>query len=578
MRATYTRGLSLIDTVVGVALLLIIFLALFGMFRASIALTAAAKARAGATALATEQMEYIRSVTYANTGTVGGIPQGVIPQEEERILNGRTYTVRTFIQYVDDPKDGEGVNDETSIITDYKKIKVDVIYEINGREDRVTLVSNRTPKGIETTEGGGNLRINVINALGESVSGAQVRIQNTNTTPTTDVTTFTGSGGFVFLPGAATSTGYRVTVSKTSYSSAQTYDQDSSNVSPNPGHLTIVEAETTQSTFIIDVLSTLRVETYEAVRDASVVDSFTSANRISETENVEVSLGSLALTSTEGVYSTSGYAVSTSTTPTYLSAWDTFSATSTKPAGTSVTYQILYDADGTKTLLPEEVLPGNLSGFTSTPINLRGVSTTTYPTLYARANLATSDTGVSPEVDMWEIAYDEGPVPIPNVPFILEGSKTIGEESDGTLIKKHVINASTGPAGWNDVLNIEWDLYALTTSGYDIEELCSPGDLSIAPNTTNTVRAYLTTNSAHSLRVMVQNEGEVPIEDAVVTVSRPGFSGNDQTGSCGQAYVGGLQNQNDYDITISKSGYVTEVIEDVSVVGDTVVGVVLTAS
>lgn len=578
MKVNFNRGLSLVDTVVGVALLLVVFVALFGMFRASIALTNASKARSGATALATEQMEFIRSLTYANTGTVGGIPPGVVPQEETRILNGREYTIGTFIQYIDDPADGEGGDDVTGIITDYKKIKVDVTYEVNGRQESVSLVSNRTPKGIESTEGGGNLRINVIDALGSPVSSAQVNIQNPNTNPVTSVNTFTGSGGYVFLPGAATSTGYRITVSKNGYSSAQTYDQDALNVSPDPGHLTVVEAETTQSTFAIDVLSSLFIYTYEPIEQLFTEDTFTNDSKLSYATSTEVTVGSLVLTNELGIYETAGIARSTSTSPTYLNRWNAFHATSTLPVGTTIRYFIQYDNLGTPTLIPDEVLAGNSAGFTSTPIDLSGVATSTYDTLYVEARLETSDTTTTPQIDAWQFAYAYGPVPIPNVSLTLEGSKTIGEDSGGTPIQKNEIAAATGPAGWNQLLNIEWDLYTLDIPTYDIVELCDPDQLSISPNSTNSINVYLQDPTNHSLRVVVRDDLNGLIDNATVSLTRTGYSGSGSTGSCGQMYFGGLTSQNDYTITVSKSGFVTEVVEDIVISGDTVLGVILTTS
>ena len=570
--------MSLVDVIVGSALLLIIFMALFGVFRASIALTAVAKARSGATALATEQMEYIRSVTYANTGTVGGIPAGVIEPEFETTLNGRVYTTRTFIQYIDDPADGLDGLDDTGIITDYKKIKVEVSYLLNENTRNVSLVSNRTPVGIEAPESGGNLRIQVMDAIGEPVSSAQVRIQNPYTVPTVDLTAFTGATGFVFLPGAATSTGYRITVSKSGYSTAATYDQDTENVSPSPGHLTVVEAVTTQSTFPIDVLSTLRVQTWEKIRATFTEDTFPNSAGIAESDMVEVVGGALKLTNVSDVYDASGTAQSVGVSPTYLNSWSLFQATSTKPAGTTVTYQLLYNNQGTPTLLPDEVLAGNASGFTNSTVDLSGVSKDAYPELYMGATLETNDTAVTPSIDAWRIAYDVGPIPIPSVSFTLTGSKTIGEDGSGTDIKKNIISASTGSAGWNELLNIEWDAYSFTTTGYDVAELCDPDDLSINPNTTNTIDAYLEPASSHSLRVDVRTELGGFIEGANVSLTRTGYSENENTSTCGQTYFGSLGNYSDYDVQVSKSGYVTEDVTDVVVSGDTELSVVLTTS
>jgi len=578
MKAPYIRGLSLVDVIVGVALLLIIFMALFGMFRVSIALTAAAKARAGATALATEQMEYIRSVTYADTGTVGGIPSGVIEPTIERTLNGRTYTIRTFIQYIDDPADGLDGDDENGVITDYKKIKVEASYPIGERVDNVSLVSNRTPRGIETVEGGGTLRISVIDAVGDDVSSAQVRIQNSNTSPAVDVTTFTGSGGFVFLPGAEAAIDYIVTVTKNGYSSTGTYDLDSENVSPDPGHLTVVEAATTQSTFVIDILSSLRVQTWEKVREGSFDDTFVSAADLETTANTEVVSGNLVLTNDAGVYETAGVAESVAVSPNYISVWKSFTANDQTPGGTTLSYQFLYDNDGVPTLLPEEVLPGNAAGFTGASVDLTSVPASSYPSISIRANLQTNDTSVTPEVEDWSIEYDEGPIPAPDVVFTLEGSKTIGQDGSGVDIKKHVIDNITSAAGWAELSDIEWDSYDFSVSGYDLAELCDINTLAISPNTSSTIDAYLESNSAHSLRVVVYDDSGVVVEGANVLLTRTGYSENEDSTSCGQTYFGSLREFSNYALEVSKSGFVTESVVDVDVSGDTVLSVVLSTS
>ena len=115
MYAQRTRGMSLVEVVVGVALMLIVFLALFGVLRASLILSTLAKAEAGATAIAETQMEYLRGLTYDSLGTVHGIPAGVVPQDATTTEDGIPYATYTFISYVDDPADGTGASDTNGI-------------------------------------------------------------------------------------------------------------------------------------------------------------------------------------------------------------------------------------------------------------------------------------------------------------------------------------------------------------------------------------------------------------------------------------------------------------------------------
>src|ERR1017187_1562443 len=131
------RGMSLIDVVVGTALMLIVFLALFGLLQASLAVSTMVKAESTATAIANSQMEYIRSLPYTSVGTVGGIPAGVIPQNATTTEDGASYVVRTFIDYYDDPSDGVGASDTNGITTDYKRIKVVVTYTTKNQTKQI---------------------------------------------------------------------------------------------------------------------------------------------------------------------------------------------------------------------------------------------------------------------------------------------------------------------------------------------------------------------------------------------------------------------------------------------------------
>ncbi len=144
------RGMSLVDVVVGIGLMLIVFVALFGALRSALELSILAKAKAVSTELANTQMEYLRSLPYASLGTVGGSPSGSIASETTETVSGAPYVVHTLITYYDDPADGSGGADENSLTRDYKKGKVTVTYNLKGRVGEVTLTSNFAPDGVET--------------------------------------------------------------------------------------------------------------------------------------------------------------------------------------------------------------------------------------------------------------------------------------------------------------------------------------------------------------------------------------------------------------------------------------------
>jgi hypothetical protein len=474
--------MSLVDVIVGSALILIVFLALLGLLRTSLLISSSAKAKAGATAVATTQMEYIRSLPYDSVGTIGGIPAGPIAQYATTTMNGIPYVVRTLVEYVDDPKDGSGSGDSNSITTDYKRVRLATSYIFRGEEREVAIISNVSPVSMETTTNGGTLRVSVVDAVGVAVPGASVRVRNTTAVPSIDVTTFSDLSGAIALPGAPTSTAYQITVSKDGYSTAVTYARDATNQNPTPGYLTVAKNQTTTGTFSIDVLSTLLMRTFSPVRTASTTDTFASSANVFDAMNTQVTGGSLTLAGSPGTYAASGSARSTTTAPLYLKSWTQATASKTVPAGTSLSLSIV-DAAGM--LLPDSALPGNSSGFSSFPVDLAGVSTTTYPGLAMKVQLSTATASSTPELLDWKLSFQEGPVPLPNVAFTLTGAKKQGTTGAGLPIYKTIVSTTTDALGTRS-LTLEWDVYSLLVTGLAIVSSSSTPPYTLSPGASMT--------------------------------------------------------------------------------------------
>lgn len=487
MIRTPNRGMSFVDVIVGTALVLVVFLALFGLLRASALISTVAKNKATAVAIANAQVEYLRSLQYDEVGTEGGIPAGSIPQLATTTENGLDFAVRTFIQYVDDPKDGLGASDASGITTDYKRAKVTVTYILSGTARDVSLVTNIAPPGIETTTGGGTLRVEVVSATGLPVPGASVRIQNPSLSPAVDLTAFSDVSGTVLLPGAATSTDYRVSVEKSGYSSAQTYDRDATNQNPNPGFLTVAANQTTTSTFAIDLFGTFVLRLFSPIEDAVWSDSFVDTASIATQTNTIVSGGAVTLTPDGmGAYAGSGTVDMVVLSPEYLAEWVNASTTASVPGGTALSVQVL---DGSGVLLPDGVLPGNSAGFTDT-IPLSSVATTTYQSLALRATLTTGVPSLTPSLESWSIGFKEGPLPRPNTAFTLTGAKTIGSTGDGTPIFKTEVDASTDAEGVYQG-TLEWDAYELVVAGLTVIATDPLAPYPLAPASTTEVSVIL---------------------------------------------------------------------------------------
>ena len=367
MRNADERGVTLLDTVVGTALMLVIFLGIAGAFQLSLDVVSNNKARSGGIALAGERMEYIRSIAYGSIGTVGGIPSGLVAPSETVALNGVTYTRRTLVAYVDDPKDGLGAADANGINSDYKTAKVDVAWTSRTGTRHITLVSRfEPPSGMEIacTPPCGTLVINAVNSASAPLSGVSVSIVNVSTSPAVNISTFTNASGTATFIGAPAASGYEVVVTKSGYSTAQTYSVTAQNTNPNPGHLTVANNQTTSGTFSIDLVSNIIVNTYSH-NNNTWTDTFSDSNNVSPAStNIEVSGGRARFAGIQP-WLAPAELFSVDITPPALSRWGVFSWNHTTPAETTITYHVYYPTASSRALIPDTYLPGNSVGFAS---------------------------------------------------------------------------------------------------------------------------------------------------------------------------------------------------------------------
>jgi type II secretory pathway pseudopilin PulG len=564
-------GFSLLEVVVGIGVMAIIFWGLFGVFRLSLASIVVSKAKAGGLALASDGMEHLRSLPYFSVGTIGGIPSGIIPQEEIITLNNIVYTRRTYIQYVDDPRDGLGPNDINGITTDYKLAKVTVSWTVREHSHEISAISYIVPKGIETTQGGGTLQISVLDALGQPVSAALVHIENNTLPLPVNLTTYSNSAGRVFLPGAPQGSDYRITVSKNGYSTAQTYTASSENPNPSPAHLSVVENTLTHVTFQIDRVGEMLVRTWIAGNEVEWQDEFTNQTKISELDGVEIVSGLARLAEGES----QGAVFSIPITSNSLVEWNEFSWNHTEPSDSVIRYRVYtLNAQDERVVLPNSVLPGNSNGFTSSPVDLSSLSTTTYSHLILNASLEESQTGTSPEIFSWGVSYRDSAVPLGSVPFRLRGEKTIGQSAQGEGIPKFNQTFTTSSSGERFVQNLEWDTYVLRilSTEYDVESICPHQPKSLLPSESSITDVHLIARTPHSLFVTIRNNSSLGINGASVRVFRSGFSETLLTKGCGQVLFSGLsrgtiEQGNPYSLEISADGYQTLIVSDVVVDG-----------
>lgn len=257
-----SKGFTLVEIIVGLAVFLIIAGALFGITQLTFENIGQTRVRHTARLLANEKMEEARNLSYDNLGVQGGIPAGPLAAEQTVQLGGIAFTVKTSVVFIDDPFDGTAPAD--SLSSDYKRVRIEVSWGggFSAGSRPTVLISDIVPKGVESEAGGGTLSLLVFNAQGDPFSGADVHIVNSQVLPEVDLNTTSDAFGRVLLPGALASIeGYEITVTKSGYSIDRTYSR-AEVANPTKPHLSVIEGEVTEASFAIDKVSTLTINTF----------------------------------------------------------------------------------------------------------------------------------------------------------------------------------------------------------------------------------------------------------------------------------------------------------------------------
>lgn len=249
---------TLIETLVGVAVFLIIATASYQAYVSLFALINQNQYKILGLNLANEQFEIIRNLAYSDVGIQGGLPNGKIPHSQTLVRAGVTFTVTTTIRNVDIPFDGTigGTPNDLSP-ADNKLVELEVNCPACATFTPISLTTTVAPKALETLSTNGALFVRVFDANGIAVSGASVHIVNTQANPDIiidDVTDTTGILQIIDAPPGVEA--YEITVTKSGYSTDRTYTDGSvGNPDPLKLHATVVVQQVTQVSFAIDKLS-----------------------------------------------------------------------------------------------------------------------------------------------------------------------------------------------------------------------------------------------------------------------------------------------------------------------------------
>jgi len=551
-KTTAHTGFSLVEVVFGVSIMLIVFSALLGSFQSLVTFGEHNRLRAQALLIANEHLEIIRALPYDNIGTIAGLPHGSIPQLETIIYDDRSYTRRTFIQYVDDAADGLGAAD--TLAADYKRIKVEISYDYQGTIRSFALVTTVAPKSQESLIGAGILRVVVNDVDNNPISGALVHTINTTVATSVDITTFTNASGTVSLPGAWAGAGYEVYVSKANHSGVQTYTSTTTNPNPSPSPLTVGENTTTEFKVKIDELSSIALYVRDWPTYSRFFDSFSDTSQLTLLEQTQTTGGALTLSGAPGTYASVGTSTSVTISPASLGTWVLLTASSTEPANTSVQYQLWYDTGGgVFAPIPNSDLAGNETGLTAMPVALTGLSTSTYTSLRIVSLLDSTDPLESPHVYEYALSYEDIESPRVGTDVTLEGLKTIGTDSGGDPIYKYAESHTTNASGKIALTDMEFDEYAVTLATDAVAEACPALPLVLDPDTAHMQTLTLDTASAHSLAVTALHPLGNPLTHAEIYVTNGAIEARRATGPCGVAYFPNLTDDT-YTISIQAAG------------------------
>ncbi len=335
MSFLHQRGFSLLEVLIGIALLAFLSIELYASYVKIVEVIEATRLKLAASALANEQIEIARNLSYSSVGILGGVPAGLLTHVQTLNRGGIDFTATTTVRNIDDPFDGTiGSTTKNDLApADYKLIAVEIGCALcKSFFVPLTLTSTVAPRNLESASTNGALFIKVFDATGAPVSGAAVHIENSPAGIIID--DVTDAGGELQIvdtpPGAGV---YAITVSKAGYSSEQTYPPggfDNPNpVKPNP---TVATQSLTQASFAIDKVSTVNVtSTTNTCSAVGAIDFTLTGTRLIGTSPDIVKYSSAKVTSAGGTLTISNL------------EWDTYRLTPTDSA---------YDLAGSIPALP----------------------------------------------------------------------------------------------------------------------------------------------------------------------------------------------------------------------------------
>lgn len=271
-------GYTLVELMIAIFVMAMIAFSVFQLFTALVSSSLLMKQKSIALALATNQMEYLKSLPYDNLAVSGGsiITANPIPATTYQTVSGFKFTIKTSINYIDDAFDGCGnyptLAQKQLYCRNYPAPTGAPAVDTNQADYKIAHVSVRIGSGpvlsdvdteisariAETASSTGALFVTVVDADGNPLQGANVHVTNTTTTPLVDVNDTTDQNGlsiFYGLPPDTTQYDYVITGSLAGYSSLYTIPPFGS-LQPNYSNVKIFSQQATYVTLQLRPMGT----------------------------------------------------------------------------------------------------------------------------------------------------------------------------------------------------------------------------------------------------------------------------------------------------------------------------------
>lgn len=247
------------------AVMLIFALGIYASLQSTFRVIYQSRIRIIETAVLNEQIELIHNIGYTDIGIVEGSPAGVLERTVTTTKSGFEFEITRTIRAIDDPFDGVigGTPNDTAPV-DYKFVQIDILCSNCGQDNHLSATTYVPPRYLEGDPTNGALFIEVFDAQGTPVVGADVHIVSTSTDPVVNFSDTTDNQGLLrILDLDAAIQRYHILVTKDGYTSDYTMSSTLSNPNPTKFPASVAASDVTEISFSIDEISRFNISSLD---------------------------------------------------------------------------------------------------------------------------------------------------------------------------------------------------------------------------------------------------------------------------------------------------------------------------